>query len=440
MGTWTALSRRLPLLWLLFILPGCASKSGGGLFDSVAPDAHSRDPIVRTMAEGQLRLKLRVVGHKELKEDLGVDLGVRRIRGLWIAIENRSDAPYWLLRSSLDWDYYPVSEILYSLRGELDQEQFKALKEKLLGKRFQNPVPAHSQVSGYLFISSNHLNRVAQLMLRGVDGAWKVPVYLQVPELQGYRLPQATELYSGESIVDTDVDGLRRLLEQLPCCTTDARGERQGDPLNLVLVGSASDVHYTLARRGWHSVEKNYLQSAEKTVNSFLFGDQYRYSPVSPLYAFGRKQDYAVQKARANITRRNHLRLWLTPWTVEGKPVWVGQVSRDIGVHMTSQSPIFFTHKIDPDVDEDRNYLIEDLILTEQVEWIGYVAGLGNSSAQHPQTNLTGDPYFTDGLRAVIFLGSHEDAVLFQPEHRLQFLDWDHTANTVESRHIDKGR
>ncbi len=330
--------------------------------------------------------------------------------------------------------------ILYSLRGELDQEQFKALSEKLLGRRFRNPVPAQGRVSGYLFISSNHLNRVAQLVLRGVDGAWQVPVYLPVPELQGYRLPQATELYAPQEIVDTDVEGLRRLLYQLPCCTTDAKGKERGDPLNLVLVGQASDVHYALARRGWHSVEKNYLQSAEKTLKSFLFGDRYPYSPVSPLYFFGRKQDYALQKARSNITQRNHLRLWLTPWTVKGKPVWVGQVSRDIGVHMTSKSPIFFTHKINPDVDEDRNYLMEDLILTEQVERIGYISGLGDSSAAHPRSNLTGDSYYTDGLRAVIFLGSHKNAVFLQPEHRLQLLDWDHAPKTLEPRHIDTVR
>uniref|UniRef100_UPI003AF8326C LssY C-terminal domain-containing protein n=3 Tax=Thiolapillus sp. TaxID=2017437 RepID=UPI003AF8326C len=56
------------------------------------------------------------------------------------------------------------------------------------------------------------------------------------------------------------------LLKQLPCCTGDARGSKEGDPLNLVLVGKPSDVHYALARRSWHSVEKNYLLSAEKTV------------------------------------------------------------------------------------------------------------------------------------------------------------------------------
>jgi len=437
MGTGAGTGRYFYLLTLLFFLSGCASRPADDVFDTVDPAPHAQDPIVRVLADGKLRLTLQVLGKEEMRRQFGVDLSSRRMRGLWIEVDNQTDRPWWLLRSSLDWDYYPVSEILYSLQKELSPDRFAILSEKLRSRRFRNPIPAHGKTAGYLFVSANHLNRVAQLVLRGVDGAWRVPIYLPVPELQGYRLPKAADLYPPEAIVDTDVEGLRELLKQLPCCTTDATGTKQGDPLNLVLVGKASDVHYALARRSWHSVEKNYLQSAEKTVKSFLFGDRYRYSPVSPLYVFGRKQDYALQKARSNISQRNHLRLWLTPWTVEGVPVWVGQVSRDIGVHMTSESPIFFTHKIDPDVDEDRNYLIEDLILTEQVTRVGYVSDREESSPERPRGNLTGDPYYTDGLRVVIFLGSHKKAVFLQSEDRLQFLDWDHSPKAYNSRHFD---
>ncbi|WP_293646414.1 hypothetical protein [Thiolapillus sp.] len=266
MATWKGTGRYLPLLGLLLFLSGCASKPAGGLFDPVAPSAHSRDPIVRVLADGKLRLTLRILGKEEMQQQLGVDLTQRRIRGLWIEIGNQTDTSWWLLRSSLDWDYYPVSEILYSLQEELGLERLAVLSDKLRSSRFRNPVPAHGKRAGYLFVSSSHLNRVAQLVLRGVDGAWQVPVYLPVPELQGYRLPEVTDLYPPEAIIDTDVEGLRKLLKQLPCCTGDARGSKEGDPLNLVLVGKPSDVHYALARRSWHSVEKNYLLSAEKTV------------------------------------------------------------------------------------------------------------------------------------------------------------------------------
>lgn len=426
---------------LLFVfLSGCASNPLDSIFDPIPAAALSQDPIVRVLDGGRLRLTLQVMEQEKIKRELGIDLNARRIRGIWVEIENQSDRPYWLLRSSLDGDYYPISEILYSLRGEMDEGQLKTLQGELRSKGFRNPIRAHSKADGYVFISSNHLNRVARLVLQGTNGAWEVPIFLPVPELKGYRFPKQLELYAAEEIISTDADGLRKLLGTLPCCTTDAGGEKKGDPLNLVLVGEASDLHYAFSARQWHTVEKNYLQSAKKTVQSFLFGDRYPYSPVSPLYVFGRKQDYALQKARSNITQRNHLRLWLSPWRVDGKPVWVGQVSRDIGVHFTTESPIFFTHKIDPDVDEDRNYLLEDLILTQQVTRIGYVSGLGASSESQPRTNLTGDTYYTDGLRAVVFLGSHKEATFLRAGNNMKILDWDHTPKARKARHIDEFR
>ena len=74
---------------------------------------------------------------------------------------------------------------------------------------------------------------------------------------------------------------------------------------------------------------------------------------------FGRKQDIALQKARGTIHRRNHLRLWLTPLHFNNKEVWIGQISRDIGVRFTRKSHNFVTHKIDLDVDEVRNAFID---------------------------------------------------------------------------------
>jgi hypothetical protein len=86
----------------------------------------------------------------------------------------------------------------------------------------------------------------------------------------------------------------------------------------------------------------------------------------------------------------------------EGKPVWIGQISRDIGVRLTTKT--ITTHKIDPDVDETRDFLVEDLAYTQSLEKIGYVKGVGPAPYESPRGNLTGDPYFTDGLRAVMWI------------------------------------
>ena len=88
----------------------------------------------------------------------------------------------------------------------------------------------------------------------------------------------------------------------------------------------------------------------------------------------------------------------------EGKPVWIGQISRDIGVRFTTKT--ITTHKIDADVDETREFLIEDLVYSQGLSRIGYVRGVGAAPYDEPRGNLTGDPYFTDGLRAVMWVSS----------------------------------
>jgi hypothetical protein len=71
-------------------------------------------------------------------------------------------------------------------------------------------------------------------------------------------------------------------------------------------------------------------------------------------------------------------------------------------------------------VDQDRYYLLQDLIMTGEVSRFGFVRGVGASTAADPRTNLTDDPYVTDGLRLVVFLGA-----LRRPFNEIEFLEWE---------------
>ncbi len=135
-----------------------------------------------------------------------------------------------------------------------------------------------------------------------------------------------------------------------------------------------------------------------------MTGNEYRYSPISPLYLYGRCQDFALQRIRQSINERLHLRLWATPLRFHGLPVWIGQISRDIGVRFTWRTWNLTTHRIDAEVDEARDYVIEDLLQAERLEMAGYLDGVGACDANSPRHNLTGDPYFTDGKRAAVLL------------------------------------
>jgi hypothetical protein len=113
------------------------------------------------------------------------------------------------------------------------------------------------------------------------------------------------------------------------------------------------------------------------------------------------------------------MRFWLSPFRFRGKMVFVGQISRDIGVKLTLKSPTISTHVIDPDMDEARRFFIEDMAYSQALAKIGFVKGVGAVGKKAPRMNLVGDPYYTDGLRAVLF---------FEPRpftlSDLEILDW----------------
>jgi hypothetical protein len=86
----------------------------------------------------------------------------------------------------------------------------------------------------------------------------------------------------------------------------------------------------------------------------------------------------------------------------KGLPVWIGQISRDVGVRFTLKIWPPVTHKIDSDIDEALHALLEDMVYSQQLAKVGWVKGVGAASRSKPRHNLTGDPYFTFGLRLVL--------------------------------------
>jgi hypothetical protein len=129
---------------------------------------------------------------------------------------------------------------------------------------------------------------------------------------------------------------------------------------------------------------------------------------------------------RRSISQRNHMRLWLAPFRCEQHPVWIGQVSRDIGVKVTPKSPTLTTHVIDPQVDATREYLLHSLIGGGFVDRFGFVAGSAAGTPSQPRMNLTGDPYHGDGMRLVVMLSPQPI-----PPDQIRSLLWEQSAAPI---------
>lgn len=379
-----------------------------------------------------MRVSVAVLSNAEAKSALGVDLGSRWLQAIWIEVENRDQAPYWVLMPSLDPNYYAPDEVAYALRGTKSDEELDQLMRRMRGLAFRNPVSPASVVSGFVFVSMDLDQKQVDLQLLSANRVEEFIFFLPVRGLHAESLFDVEQARKVRTIETLDEAGLRKALMQLPCCTTSEDGNRPGDPLNLVLIGNAEDLFPAFVRRGWHATEATYAASVRKTIMSYLFGERYTYSPVSPLFAFSRPQDIAFQKPRGSIHQRNHLRLWLTPLRYDGKEVWAGQISRDIGVKFTTKSKLLVTHVIDPDVDEARNAFVQDLLFSQGLVKVGYVKGGPPAPDFAPARNLTDDPYFSDGLRAVLLLDKSN-----RPLREVQFFHWEHAPPHATARQLD---
>ena len=391
----------LVLLWFA----GCATTQSPSSFNPRSMnDVRFRDRSQSKFDE-EIRSTTAVPTSEEAEAIFGANLALKEIQPIWVKVENHGDRTYYLVAAGVDANYYSPIEASYAVHGGLSQSAQNEMENHFRSMTFRNPILPHTAVSGFIFTNLDEGEKVVQIDLVGDQQVKFFTFFVQIPGMRvDYRAVDFERLYPIEEFRELSLEELREALEKLPCCTTNKEGTEFGDPLNLVIVGNFNEVAAAFARRGWLPAEETYTTAVWKTIKSFLFGSRYRYSPVSSLYFYGRHQDFARQKPRHDIHERNHLRLWFTPMRFENKPVFVGQISRDIGVRFTTQTWPPVTHKIDPDIDEARHSLVEDLFFANTISRIGFVKGVGPATPSQPRSNLTGDPYFTDGLRAVIIL------------------------------------
>jgi LssY C-terminus len=410
------------------------------------PQPEERSFIERTQVkqDEEFTVSASVLDDQESEQFFGVPLARRGLQPIWLRIRNNGGQTYRLDLGSLDPNYYSPLEAAFVSHfatgkrlagfGLLAWFFFPLLifvPLKYLGARAANRrmnayfqehgigwglIRPGNEVSGFAFTPLDQGTKEFTVKLSGSGSAKQFFFSIPVPGLRVDHGHKGLEKhYRSEETLDCDETALRKQLEALPRSTTNKRGTVEGDPLNLVVIGDFDTILNAFGAR-WDETEKISLRSCWLTIKSFLLGTRYRYCPVSSLYFQGRSQDFALQRTRQHINERLHLRLWITPLQFMRKPVWVGQISRDIGVRFTPKTWNLTTHKIDPDVDDARDYVMGDLMEAGRVSQVAYVAGVEAAEPNALRKNLTGDPYFTDGLRAV--------AVISESRTKPTYLNW----------------
>jgi len=177
-----------------------------------------------------------------------------------------------------------------------------------------------------------------------------------------------------------------------------------GDPLNVGVVGSKPQVVHALALAGWKPADAITLRSSVEIGLSVVLDRPYADAPVSNLFLDGRKQDLAFERpAGTSADRRHHVRFWhILEKGVEGNGVWLGAASFDRSVGV-SHDTLQITHHIGPDLDRERDFVIETLSKAGVVSETYQVSGSGPTLNGR---NGGGDPYYTDGEITIAVLDS----------------------------------
>lgn len=176
-----------------------------------------------------------------------------------------------------------------------------------------------------------------------------------------------------------------------------------GDPVNLALDGAEQDLHAAMGAAGWTRADEITIASAMRMIRSTLLRSAYPQAPVSDLMLFGRRQDFAYQReVGGDARKRHHVRFWRVPegWLLPGgvRVGWVaaGTYDRRVGLSLFTMQ---VTHKIDPDTDAERDYIVETLRFADPATGLRVIDGF--STAYHSR-NGGGDSISTDGDLPVV--------------------------------------
>jgi LssY C-terminus len=249
-------------------------------------------------------------------------------------------------------------------------------------------------VAGRLFLGVNESEKDAE----DAQGSFHVTITILLP---GLTAP-AGALIGGPA--ETPIPSITAaILGEIPRRVSDPQGN-PGDMVNVLIVGTQDQLTQTFAAAGWVEVDRSVQDTLLAGAITTLSKRDYLTMPMSTLFLFKRPQDFGFAHAEPVrvVMSRNHLRAWKSPYVAEGRPLWCIAATHDIGFERDQRNNRV-THKIDPAIDGEREYVNDTLSAT------GLVAQRAHVMPSDPLTTAktaTGGEFHSDGRILVLVLST----------------------------------
>jgi hypothetical protein len=391
---------------LVFILAACSTAS----YKHESFGNFGVEGRAVTQEQGAIKVRASVPGQVEAEKIFGIPIYKRGIQPVWLEITNNSAGRARFVLISVDQEYFSPLEVAYMHKKHFSKQGWMDMEEYLYETAMPRQIAAGETVSGFVYTNASAGTKSFNVDVYYTgDRKAEYEEFTFFIEVPGF-VPDHAEvdfagLYEASAIRELDSEELRSALLDFPCCTTNRDGNGQGQPLNIVLVANGREILQSLLRAEWSETsyerDDNYLNN----VN----------------YYFERPPDAVFRKSRgkSKTTERNELSLWLTPMRTDGKAVWIAQIKHAIG-RRYQINEIFFGSAQDPDVDDGRNFLLQNLWYSQTLEAVAYTKTGKVVPMEDPAVDFNDNPFFTDGIRIVMWLSA--DPVSLQDTRNM---NWD---------------
>ena len=191
-----------------------------------------------------------------------------------------------------------------------------------------------------------------------------------------------------DSFVSALPDGLNRTSEDL------IGGPME--PLSFLFVGTAADLERSFGAAGWSRADLPSVHGLAKELLCVIADRPDPHGPATPSYYAEQPQDLTFERPgtpSGSIRHRHHIRIWRSPVCLGAAcvPLWGATCSYDMGIEFVPK-PYLLTHRIDPQIDHEREFVAQTLRGAGAAE-LGLIVITGPRRGR----NAGGDAFVTDG-------------------------------------------
>jgi hypothetical protein len=159
---------------------------------------------------------------------------------------------------------------------------------------------------------------------------------------------------------ESEVESLQDSGRSLPDHTLTRSGQ-QDDVVNLAFIGTRDQVQSAFESAGWLASDRWTKGTFFREMSAAFVSSNYPRVPMLSRWIDGREPDFTLEKNLNSWGKRDHMRVWSMPQMWLGQPLWVSSSVAETGYVLSLRRRRLIIHKVNRQIDEERDKVLRDL-------------------------------------------------------------------------------